>query len=67
MISPELQSKIMLWRHKASEGTLTTEEMREAVKAMRQDRLAAGAAVGTRKSKGPMKSADDLLSELGNL
>ena len=33
--SPEMQAKIQLWRQKAREGTLTQDEMREAIAALR--------------------------------
>ena len=63
MQSPELQAKIGVWRQRAAAGTITLPEMREAIKAMREDRVAAGqAARGPRK---PARSADDLLSDLG--
>lgn len=67
-ISPELQSKIALWRQKSLDGTITLEEMREAVIAMRGGRLAAqeaAASAGKKTSKKPTRAADDMLSELG--
>ncbi|MGH9425203.1 MAG: hypothetical protein ACRD2L_02705 [Terriglobia bacterium] len=66
MHSPELQSKIISWRAKCVAGTITLEEMREAIKLMRGERVTAGQA-SLRKRSGPAKSADDLLSELGSI
>ena len=67
--SPETQMKIAVWRQKAMEGTLTLEEMREAVIIMRGDRKnsANAAASGARraKAKAAIPSADDMLEELG--
>lgn len=41
MYPPELETKIQEWRAKASEGTLTLEDMKEALLTLRQDRLSA--------------------------
>lgn len=68
MQSPELQSKIAVWRQRALEGTLTQDEMREAVKAMRGDRLAAASASENSRRKvarAVVPNADELLGELG--
>ena len=71
MISPELQSKLFAWRQKAAAGTLSIEEMREAIALLREGRSAAqtagreAAASKRASSKAPARSADDLLSELG--
>lgn len=68
--SPEQQTKIAEWSAKAADGTLTLEEMREAIRFMRQGRRTAVESSGKKasaKSKGPARSADDLLSELGGL
>lgn len=67
-MNPELQSKIALWRQKATEGTLLPEEMREAIKALRDGRMnAAKTATTATRSKAikVIPSADDLLAELG--
>ena len=71
--SPEMQAKIQLWRQKAREGTLTQDEMREAIAALRQDR--GGAAATSEKSREKKATSrakanvnsDDLLSELDGL
>jgi hypothetical protein len=68
-ITPELQSKLFVWRQKAADGTISLDDMREAIKALRAGRQSAvvesKASGGTRKAKGPARSADDLLGELG--
>jgi len=66
--SPEVQSKISIWRQKALEGTLTLEEMKEAIVILRGGRVsAAHASEGARRktAKAAIPSADDLLAELG--
>lgn len=71
--SPEMQLKIQEWRAKAREGTLTQEEMREAIAALRRDRGAvAQASAGSKVTKARTAAAkkpsgDDLLSELEGL
>jgi hypothetical protein len=67
-MSPELQSKITIWRSKVLANTITEEEMAEAILALRADRV--GAAVASEKSrrakaKVEIPSADDLLGEIG--
>lgn len=68
-ISPELQSRIAHLRMRSLEGTITLEEMTEALKAVRGGRVTAQAAAaksaGVGKSKAPPRSADDLFKELG--
>ena len=72
MYSPELQAKIAAWRIKAVEGTLTKDEMAEAIAALRTERAqAATAPTGERKRSSAAKKApvnsDDLLSQLEGL
>ena len=67
-MSPEVQAKIAAWRAKAAANTLTPEEMAEAIKILRADRL--GAAIASDKSrrskaKAEVPDAEDLLAELG--
>lgn len=65
--SPELINKVAEWRRKMADGTITLQEQKEAIIALRQNRMAAAAASTKSKkpsSKKPTKSADDLLSEL---
>lgn len=67
-MSPELQSKIALWRQKAVAGTLSPDEMKEAILALRQDRVGAAvasAASKRTKAKAEIPDADDLLAEMG--
>lgn len=68
MISPELSAKMSIWRQKALEGTLSIEDQREAVAYMRGERK--GAAISPEqakrtKAKKEIKSAEELLRELG--
>jgi uncharacterized membrane protein YsdA (DUF1294 family) len=65
-----LQEKVAIWRQKAQNNTLTVDEMKEAVLALRQGRV--GAAIASdasrrKTAKAVVPSADDLLSELGDL
>ena len=66
MLSAELQQKMANWRVKAAAGTLSREEMREAILALRGSRRAA-ATEATRSKKAPAKSTDEMLNELDNL
>lgn len=66
-MSPELASKIEIWRAKALNNTLTKDEMREAIIALRADRV--GASVASDKSRTSKRKADapnaiDLLGEM---
>lgn len=66
-ITPELQSKIAGWRQRAAEGTLTIEEMREAILHLRAGRVSAqnASAASTRKKAiAAIPSAADMLSDL---
>ncbi len=71
--SPELQAKIQTWRQKAREGTLSADEMREAIAALRQDRVMASATSAVakeRKSTARAKkdiNSDAMLGELEDL
>ena len=68
--SPELQSKIAIWRQKALDGTLTESEAKEAILALRGDRVSSAyASEGARRkvAKAAIPDADDLLGELGEL
>jgi len=65
----DLQAKIANWRIRAAEGTLTLEEMKEAVVFLRAGRLSAANAAATskRKASSAAPSADSMLDELENL
>jgi hypothetical protein len=68
--SPEVQAKIQLLRQKSRDGTLTQDEMREAIILMREGRVAASATSAKAKSRKSSKASvnsDDLLNELDNL
>ncbi|MDE2097542.1 MAG: hypothetical protein KGL39_09875 [Patescibacteria group bacterium] len=69
-VTPETQAKIAIWRQKAVEGTLTVEEMKEAIHLLRAGRIGAHIASDTsrrKKAKADIPSADDLLAELGDI
>lgn len=66
----ELQSKIAEWRARALDGTLTLEEMRDAISLLRAGRVSAAAASDSSrraKAKVAIPSGDDLLKELGDM
>ena len=72
-MSTTITANIQIWRQKAAAGTLTIEEMRQAIAAIRQERgvasevSASSRAVKTTKTRAakaaPINS-DDLLREL---
>lgn len=68
MIDPLLQSKISLWREKAAAGTMTIEEMKEAVILMRGGRFAAAQTASTqakrKTAKAAIRPASELLGDL---
>lgn len=69
--SAELIAKIAIWRAKAADNTITLEEMKEAVIAMRAGRMEAAAANASSskkssKPKAKVEDADDMLNELGD-
>lgn len=67
-MSPELASRIQIWRQRARDNTLTEADMAEAVAALRGDRQGAAIASDTsrRKSaKAAIPDAESMLAELG--
>ncbi len=79
-MSDVIAEKLQLWRQKAQEGTLTLDEMREAIQAIRKERVHAqeksttsrtrkakadASSGGTTSSKSAPINSDDLLGELG--
>lgn len=68
-LSPEIQAKISMWRRKAVDGSLSPEEMREAIDLLRAGRTSAAMAAASAKKRTKaakvVVSADDLLDELG--
>lgn len=69
----ELINKIAIWRQKSIDNTISLDEMREAVKVLRAGRVSAITEAGVakrasaKKSKGPVRSADDLLGDLDKI
>lgn len=64
-VSLETQQRIAELRQKARENTMTLDDMKEGIKLLRADRLAMPPAKSASRTKAPVASADDLLSELG--
>lgn len=67
MISNETQAKLNIWRDKAKEGTITLEEMKEAVMLLREGRVSACFASKKSKEKlitEPWPTVDEMLKEL---
>lgn len=79
-MSDVIAEKIQLWRQKSQDGTITLDEMREAIAAIRKERVnaqeksttsrtrkakAEQSSGGTTSSKSAPINGDDLLSELG--
>jgi hypothetical protein len=71
--SPELQSKLALWRSRAQDGTITLAELQEAIRLMRADRHAAldaqlksSSKTKTSSKKAPVDT-QKLLNDLENL
>lgn len=67
MTIPDLSGRVAVWRAKAADGTLTDEEMKEAVLLLRGGRASAKAsspaAIGKRAAT-VILDADDLLAGL---
>jgi len=67
MLTAESQARITQLRAKSSDGSITLEEMREAVRLIRGDRVSAQTASDSSKrsrAKAEIKSADEMLDEL---
>jgi hypothetical protein len=67
-MTPEVQSMVATFRRKAAEGTLTPEEMKQAIIMLREGRAQAAQATAAAKRKTAVKvipTAEDLLKELG--
>lgn len=65
--SAELQAKIAVWRERSANGTMTIEEYRDAIAAIRGDRKSAHAASDQSrrtKAKAVVPDAKTLLGEL---
>lgn len=67
MYSPETQARLAVLRQKATDGSITEEEMQEGIRLLRGDRIGAQIASDTsrrKKATVAIPSADDLLNEL---
>ena len=71
-MSSIVNQNIQLWRQKSRDGTITVAEMREAVQAMRAERVgAAGVSAASKEKKATTAAkkapidSDSLLGELG--
>ena len=64
-VSLDTQIRIAELRDKARAGTMTTEDCKEAIAFLRQERLAMPASKSTPRTKKPEVNVNDLLSELG--
>lgn len=65
--SLEMQTRIAELRIKARDGVLTLEETKEAIRFLRQERMAMEPTKGTKKAAAAAINPDDLLGELGIL
>jgi hypothetical protein len=67
--SVEVSAQILQWRAQAADGTLTLDQMKEAIKVLRQDRVSSHIASTTSRTKKAESKApvdtDALLKELG--
>lgn len=67
-MSPELTSRIQIWRQRQRDGTLSEADMAEAVAALRGERKSAAIASDTARrsrAKAEVPDADSMLRELG--
>lgn len=72
-MSDVINEKIQLWRAKAADGTLSLDEMREAIAAIRKERVNSNAQEKSTKSRAKKAEtkanevidSDDLLKDLG--
>ena len=71
-MSDVINEKIQIWRQKCADNTITIDEMREAIQAIRKERIAAQetstkskAKKADAKAKAQPINSDDLLGELG--
>lgn len=68
LLSPESQAKMMVWRQKCLDGTITQAEVTEAMTLLRGDRSSAMTATAAAKRTAAQRkipSAKDLLDEMG--
>lgn len=50
-MSDVILSNVQIWRQKARDGTITVEEMRDAINAIRKDRIGASAVSAASKTR----------------
>lgn len=71
LLDPEQLSRLQTWRAKAHDGTITLDEMKEAVVVLRMGRKAAveasAAKPRTSKAKPTATAVADMLGELENM
>lgn len=66
-MTSETSAQLQIWRDKALAGTLSQDELRDAIKLLREDRVrAAVTSTKSRAKKAPVDS-DAMLGELDNL
>ena len=66
--SAETLNRLAALRAKVQDGTITVAELREGILLLREDRKSASArSASARSSKGPTRSADEILAGLGSL
>lgn len=69
-MSPEVLQRISILRAKSLDGSMTLEDAKEAIRLIRGDRRGAAASSDSArraKAKASIKSADEMLDELGNI
>jgi hypothetical protein len=64
---PALLTKITEWRHKCADGSITLDEMREAVKVLRANRVSAAEAAAKSKSGGAKSKKSSTPVDAGSL
>ena len=64
-MSVVITSQLQLWRQKVADGTITTDEMREAIAAIRKERVGSSEKSAASRAKAAPKAAinaDDVLA-----
>ena len=64
---PELLNKLSVWRTKAADGSLSIDDMREAIKVLRANRMSTAEAAAKSKSGGSRKKSPAAPVDAGNL
>lgn len=66
LMSVVISSQIQLWRQKVADGTITTDELREAIAAIRKERVGSSEKSAVSRAKAapkPKINADDVLAK----